>query len=116
MKLVSLIFGLLLGTNAFAAHGPLRPLPATIDPQGYAEASAKDYSLGDDNKEGPFTCVTQTPAENPSIIIGCDGTRKVLVHGGRMFAVSFTCRFVFDPAGRNRNGHAVYSVSEEDCE
>lgn len=67
-----------------------------LDWQGVAE-----YSLGDSNQEGDYSCQYQTDEElevgGDIRIVSCNGTRQILVRGGYMVQSNFECLFTFEP-------------------
>lgn len=85
----------------------------TVDPISYATEASQYYAQGDSNdSSGWETCEYLTP--NKTLRIECSGTRDILVHGGEMFTVDFSCSFNFAMLSSS-NGEVRYEILAEDC-
>ena len=87
------------------------------DPIEYSLNVAKEYSLGDSNEEGEYSCWYETEEElemgGDIRIVSCNGTRQVLVFGGHMVQSNFECRFNFEPMPL---GSTYWQVTHERCQ
>lgn len=104
----TLLVTVLFISNAFGATIP--------DPLKYSQKVAKEYSKGDSNRVGQYTCNYNFDDEvevgGNVRIVDCEGQSSILVHGGHMVTVPFDCRMTFEPMPLNSEG---YQVTFESC-
>jgi len=85
------------------------------DPMEFAAEVSKSYAEGDSNdSSGWGGCEYDEAQSEPQLHIGCAGARDILVHGGEIFTVGFSCYFDFALIS-SQGGEQLYEVLNVDC-
>lgn len=84
------------------------------NPMKYAEDQSKAYAEGDANDSSGWQGCWEEDYMDTSIRISCSGTQSILVHGGHMASVPFSCEFTFQP-GPSVGFKSAFSVVGEEC-
>lgn len=86
------------------------------NPMEYANEQSKLFALGDSNDSSGWQgCSYNESGDDSFLKIDCDGTREILVHGGHMQKVNFTCEFIFQ-SRQSRSLNKQFSVLKADCQ
>ena len=83
-------------------------VPSAMD---YAQSVSLRAAEGDSGDTSGWNgCKYQTGSDSRKMVITCEGTRQILVHGGQLFPSRFQCTFEFEPVVGG------YTVKSETCD
>lgn len=104
LKQAKLLMALLAMTASISAIAA--PHRTVSNPMAYSENQSKFFAEGDSNDSSGWRGCRFDDSEGESVThILCEGTREILVHGGKMVTVPFYCHFIFSPRLQGRGGY-----------
>lgn len=100
---------LLLGLGLLMSHLVSAQALIVKDPIAYATQVSKSFAEGDSNDDSGWNSCEYNN-KDALMQIQCDGTREILVHGGKMFTRAFQCNFTFEPYSTDGESISGYDV------